>query len=613
MKQPARPGPEERLTSRFSRLPLLIGVVGTTGAVSAALALAELARSSFSGEAWAGIGFLLCAALLAERFPVPITGVKAGGVSLAAVFIVAAGYLDGWAPAVLIACATRGLFELAQRRPAEKLIYNCATYGLAAGAAGLAAHCAPHSADVRWLIVDVLAGSVAFYVFNVVLVAAVIACATRQGFVAVLAQAVSSTVLAFAIMFSVCLMLAGLWQRSPILSVTLLGPLLAIALYQRSANGERLALELALTDSLTGLGNYRRFRDRLERLLDESDESGLPFSLCVLDLDEFKAINDSHGHPSGDRVLAELADCIRNAGEGFRLGGDEFALLLPGGRDEQALATVAGIVTGFTSLTREATMTSTVSVGIASYPAPSIERGALVRAADRALYSAKASGKNAVRVYKPDVIELSERRVAEQADRRARLNAASCLARALEVRDAYTGDHSEAVGALAARLAAALGLSSEEVELIRLAGRVHDLGKLAIAEEVLCKPAPLNSGERQVIKTHSEIGYRMLSSLGIDPVASWVLHHHERWDGLGYPSGLRGEAIPIGSRILFVADAYQAMTTDRIYRNRISHEEALAEIERCSGIQFDPDVVEALVALSLEGSTPRPVQALAIA
>ena len=195
------------------------------------------------------------------------------------------------------------------------------------------------------------------------------------------------------------------------------------------------------------------------------------------------------------------------------------------------------------------------------------------------------------------MIELSESRTAAQADRRARLNAASCLARTIEARDAYTSDHSDAVAELAARLALELGLSPEEAELMRLAGRVHDLGKVAIAEDVLCKPGPLSWDERQTIETHSEVGFRMLSSLGIEPVALWVRHHHERWDGTGYPTGLAGDAIPIGSRILAVADAYEAMTSDRVYQDGMPEDEAVAELARCADTQFDPRVVDALFAL----------------
>jgi HD-GYP domain-containing protein (c-di-GMP phosphodiesterase class II) len=140
-----------------------------------------------------------------------------------------------------------------------------------------------------------------------------------------------------------------------------------------------------------------------------------------------------------------------------------------------------------------------------------------------------------------------------------------------------------------------MGLAQEIVELTRLAASLHDLGKLAIPEEILRKPGPLTDAERLVLERHPQIGYRMLESLGVNPVAEWVLYHHERWDGTGYPEGRAREDIPLGARIIFVADAFDAMTNDRVYRRKLTIEDALAELARCSGTQFDPDVVAAAI------------------
>src|SRR5439155_1613682 len=160
--------------------------------------------------------------------------------------------------------------------------------------------------------------------------------------------------------------------------------------------------------------------------------------------------------------------------------------------------------------------------------------------------------------------------------------------------------------ALAARVAARLGLDQEQIELARLAGSLHDLGKLAIPEEILRKPGPLTGPERLVLERHPQIGFRMLDSLGIEPVADWILHHHERWDGRSYPDRLPGPEIPQGSRIIFVVDAYDAMTSDRVYRGRLSQAEALAELQRCAGTQFDPAVAAPLAEeLELDEVTAR--------
>ena len=356
------------------------------------------------------------------------------------------------------------------------------------------------------------------------------------------------------------------------------------------------AVRLALTDPLTGLGNHRSFQERLQRDLEAADTGGTIVSLCLLDIDNFKAINDRHGLPIGDRVLAHVARRLRQNGEAFRLGGDEFALLLPGKGDEEALAIARAVLERIASRGAVRGIDVSLSAGIAEYPQSGVDRNELMRVADAALYQAKEEGKDQARVYRPEIHELPQlRRLAEGSDRAARLRAASSLAHAVDERDAYTGSHSYMVGELAGRIAKRMGLLREEVELTRLAGRLHDLGKLAIPEEILRKPGPLNEAERLVLERHPQIGFRMLESLGIEPVATWVLHHHERWDGTGYPAGLSGEDIPLGSRILFVADAYDAMTSERVYRGKLTHERAIAELERCAGAQFDPSVVSVFV------------------
>ena len=210
------------------------------------------------------------------------------------------------------------------------------------------------------------------------------------------------------------------------------------------------------------------------------------------------------------------------------------------------------------------------------------------------------------------MVEIAElKRLAAGPDRAARFRAAASLAKAVDARDAYTGSHSERVSDLAARIATRLGVDREQVELTRLAASLHDLGKLAIPEEILRKPGPLSETERLVLERHPQIGYRMLESLGVDPVADWVLHHHERWDGTGYPDALGGDDIPLGARIIFVADAYDAMTSDRVYRGRLTDDEAVAELARCSGSQFDPDVVAALAdELGIGAAWPEPAAAI---
>jgi diguanylate cyclase (GGDEF)-like protein len=541
-----------------------------------------------------GVLALAVAATFVEAYPVPIDGIASGGVSLTAVFIVGAAVVYGWAPAVMIGFVARATIELVQRRPAIRLAYNSAVYALGGGAAGAAAALVGAHDGIGGLFVEVLLGAGAFYAVNILLTAGIIARWSGEPFLPLLKHSIYWTAVPFSIMASVSLMLAVLWERSPFLATALVGPLVAIALYQRSVHSALEAVRLALTDPLTGLGNHRHFHERLQKDLDKAQSEGFPLTLVLLDIDNFKQVNDRFGHPTGDKVLAQVAARLRQGGEAFRLGGDEFALLLPRRDEHEGFSVARSIIERIAETEVDVGQVLNMSAGVATYPQHGVERSELVRVADSALYVAKEQGKNTVRVYRPDVIEIAElRRLAEGPDRAARLRAAASLAHAVDARDAYTGSHSYMVGELAARVAKRMNLDSESIELTRLAGSLHDLGKLAIPEEILRKPGPLNEAERLVLERHPQIGYRMLDSLGVEPVATWVLHHHERWDGAGYPEQKAGDEIPLGARILFVADAYDAMTTDRVYRGRLSHDRAIAELERCAGTQFDPDVVAA--------------------
>ena len=575
------------------RLAAVVLPVGFLGFVVAAAAAFSFAVSPRDLTTLAGIAGLLAASTLAERYPVPLDGIDTGGVSLGFVFCTAAIVLYGWEAGVVVGFAAT-IMHIVEHRPPIRVVYNASVFTVAAVVAGAAI--APIRGDgALHVFGQVLVAALIYFGVNLLLISLVISVSARKAFTPVVRTSVSITILPFALMASASLMLVILWQRSPFLSAALVGPLLAIALYQRSTFRELRAMRLALTDPLTGLGNHRHFHDRLERELADSRAQGYPLSLCMVDIDDFKRINDRFGHPGGDKVLAQLATNLRQGGEAFRLGGDEFAILLPGRDEEGSRIAAEAIVERIAGVELEPAGPVTVSAGIATVPEEELGRDELVRRADSALYWAKEYGKNQVRVYRPDVIEIAElKRLAAGPDRAARFRAAASLARAVDARDAYTGSHSERVADLAARIATRLGVDREQVELTRLAGSLHDLGKLAIPEEILRKPGPLSETERLVLERHPQIGFRMLESLGVDPVADWVLHHHERWDGSGYPDGVGGDDIPLGARIIFVADAYDAMTSDRVYRGRLTDDEAVAELARCSGTQFDPEIVAAL-------------------
>jgi diguanylate cyclase (GGDEF)-like protein len=573
------------------RLLLLVVPVCGAGLLIALTAAIAFATKAHDLGGLVGPLALLIASTVASRYPVPIEGAESGGVTLSFVFGTSGIVLFGWEAGILIAFAAPAAMQLIEHRPVERVAYNASVFAIgAAVAAGLVA--LVDGSGTPYLVAQVVVSAAAQYSLNLVLVSAAVASSARRAFAALVESSARATIVPFGLMASAALMLVVLWQRSPLLSAALVGPLLAISLYQRSAYQALRAMRLALTDPLTGLANHRSFQERVQRELIGAETRSIPFTLCMIDIDDFKRVNDLFGHPVGDSVLAQVGARLRQNGEAFRLGGDEFALLLPAQNAEEALPVAQSVLARIASLDLGDVGSVTASAGMASFPAQAFDRDELIRLADSALYWAKEHGKNRVHVYRPEVVELAElRRLAHGPDRAARFRAAASLAKAVDARDTYTGSHSTRVAELGAWIAAHLGLDAEQVELTRLAGSLHDLGKLAIPEEILRKPGPLTPPERLVLERHSQIGFRMLESLGVDPVAEWVFRHHERWDGMGYPDGLAGEEIPLGARIIFIADAYDAMTSDRAYRGRLTPQEAVAELRRCAGSQFDPEIV----------------------
>ena len=456
------------------RLAAVVVPVYLTGIVVTVAAAASFATSPRSLSALAGIAGLLAASTFSERYPVPLDGIDTGGVSLTFVFAVATIVLYGWQAGVIVGFAAP-VMQLLEHRPPLRVGYNASVLATAGAAAGAAL--APlHGSSAAHIVAQVGIAALVHYTVNVILISVVVGMSVRKPVLEVARSSFSVTRLPFALMGSAALILVVLWERSPVLSGALIGPLLAIALYQRSTFRELRAMRLALTDPLTGLGNHRHFHDRLERELADSCEQGYPLSVCLIDIDDFKRINDRYGHPGGDKVLAQLATRLRQGGEAFRLGGDEFAILLPGRDEEGAKLAAEAIVRRIATAELPPagpTGAVTVSAGIATVPAEGLSRDELVHRADSALYWAKEYGKDQVPgVYRPDVVEIAElKRLAAGSDRAARFRAAASLAKAVDARDVYTGSHSERVADLAARIATRLGVDREQVELMRLCGQ----------------------------------------------------------------------------------------------------------------------------------------------
>jgi diguanylate cyclase (GGDEF)-like protein len=569
-------------------LPVTVGA-----AIAITAAAASLAREGLSAPSLAGLLTLFAAAAFTEAFPLPIRGIPIGRTSLASVFIVGTAVLYGWAAATLLSFLMQLTVEASRRRAPIRVAYNSSVYALAAAAAGAAA-AAFGRLPVDHMLVETPAAAAAFYAVDLVLVALVVARTSHEQFRPLLRRTLGATSIPLAIMVSLSVVLVVLWERSPFLIAALFGPLVAFDLYQRSQLRALEAMRAAVTDPVTGLGNRRRFDERLNDEVPPS-KPGSPVSVCLLDVDGLKDINDRYGHPIGDLALAAVGARLASSGEAFRLGGDEFALLLPNVEPEQARLLVELVLV---DLALEAGLDEPVKVsgGIAAYPRDGEAPQGLVDRADEALYHAKRHAPGSVYARSADGLGLRALVADSPTDRATRLQAATNLARAVDSRDALGGSHSQSVGRLAARLGKRLGCDVEQCELIELAGRLHDLGKVAIPEEILDKPAPLAPDERRVLERHPTVGSNMLTSLGLGAVSSWVLHHHERWDGTGYPDALVGEVIPLPARILAVADAFDALVSDHVYRGRLSPAEALGELERGAGTQFDPTVVAALVA-----------------
>ena len=365
---------------------------------------------------------------------------------------------------------------------------------------------------------------------------------------------------------------------------------------------ERLG-EAAVTDPITGLPNRRGFEQTVTIELERAGRTGQPLSLILGDIDCFKQVNDHHGHQQGDSVLKRLGAILerskRRADVAARIGGEEFAVVAADTDEPGAYMLAERLRTEVERSFAETVTPVTISFGIASFPGHGESLDDLSRAADEALYAAKGLGRNRSVIHSTETAGILAH-AAGRRERESRVEIATVLAiaEALDLRGgARSADHSETVGRWAELLATELGLSPEGVERLRLAGVVHDIGTIGVPEATIRKPGPLSEREWPDVRSHPEIGARILGNAHLTDLSGWVLAHHERPDGRGYPYGLQQEDIPLEASILAVADAYEAMTTPRPFRPALPGEEVLTELEQGAGRQFEARVIEALLGL----------------
>src|SRR4051794_4780167 len=353
------------------------------------------------------------------------------------------------------------------------------------------------------------------------------------------------------------------------------------------------------TDPLTGLMNRRAFEEMFEIELTRARRHGRPLSVLIGDVDSFHKLNDELGSEAGDAVLALIARDLgkwkRRSDLAARTGGEEFALLLPETDERGAFLVAERLRRAVHRRLLDHAVPVTISFGLSTHPMHGEAPEELMRSAAHALSAAKELGKDRTVIYSAEVARIAA--AEDPADERAHMQLATVvgLAEALDIREAGSATHAQTVGEYARMTAEELGLEEERCERVRLAGLLHDVGWIGLPDDILSKEGPLSTEEWKDVRTHPALAARLLAQPELADLRGWIAAYHERPDGQGYPRGLDGEEIPLESRILAVADSYEAMTNERAYRPALSDEEAHHELRAGAGSQFDGDVVEAFL------------------
>lgn len=376
------------------------------------------------------------------------------------------------------------------------------------------------------------------------------------------------------------------------------GGIVATLSYKQDLQKKKLQ-RLAITDELTDVYNQRQFRILIEQEIENSNKNNSSLGLIMLDIDNFNMYNDLYGHECGDSILKAtstiLMSIVKQNGYVCRYGGDEFAIIFPN-TDIETLEVIAhNIIHKFERVridyfSEKLCEKVTLSIGLSEYPNRSNSKSELISQADMALYHAKNLGRGRVHLYQ-DIISQIRKNLSS--DNQQLIGAFKGLLSTISAKDKYTHAHSERVSSYAVMIGKAMNLSLSEITVLEYAGLLHDIGKIEIPKTLLNKNESLTEDEQILIRQHPVYSENILEPLeDIDNLMDYVRHHHEKFDGSGYPDGLSGKEISLGARILCVADSFDAMISERPYCKRKTTEEALLELKQYSGTQFDPEIVD---------------------
>ncbi len=424
---------------------------------------------------------------------------------------------------------------------------------------------------------------------------------------------VASFVITFdvAIMFDIYYSLEmvpwGILGLSLKISTGIISVFVAILSSKQEVQKKKLQM-LAITDELTGAYNQRFFHNILDEEIQKAKKNNLSLGLMMIDIDDFKMYNDIYGHSFGDIILKDTVVILKSLIEEkeayiCRYGGDEFAIIIKGGNLETLEREAKRIQKEFEEKKVMYYKSSlydklTLSIGFSEYPTKAKSKNELIYQTDMALYNAKNLGKDKVHLYKDAILQIRKH---ISSDHQQLIGIFKGLLSTISAKDMYTLGHCQRVSTYAVALAEAMGLDLKEVCIIQYAAMLHDIGKIEIPKFILNKKEPLTKEELDLLRQHPVYSQNILEPLeGMDKLTDYVRHHHERYDGKGYPDGLAGEEISLGARILCVADSYDAMISERPYSRKMTQEQAFKELEKNAGTQFEPKIVKIFIDVMKE-------------